>query len=418
MNYIEEKLETFLQSLGYSASLAHLIRLATLLVSLAALAILLFWLTKKFIIPIFYRIFKKTSFTWDDILVERDALRGLAHLAPAIAIKAGAPLVFAQAANYIALINKLTDIYLLLAAVSVITAILNVVEQLTARSRALREKPVASYFQLLRILLYIFSFILTLSILMGKSPVYFLSVFGAMSAILLLIFKDTILGLVSSLQMSSNDTVRVGDWIEMPKFNADGDVIAINLNTVKVQNWDKTVTTIPTYYFTSESFKNWRGMHESGGRRIKRSININIKSVKFLSDREREEYKKSSHLKNYIERRQQEIEQFNSEHNFDRAIPVDGRAMTNLGTFRHYVEDYLRKHRGINQNMTIMVRQLPIEARGVPIEIYCFTNTTAWVQYEDIQADIFDHLLAATSFFGLEVFQEPAGSDLAQLHLK
>ena len=277
------------------------------------------------------------------------------------------------------------------------------------------DKPIGSYFQLGRIILYLISAILILSVLLGKSPIYFLSVFGAMSAVVLLIFKDTILGFVSSIQMSANDMVRVGDWIEMPKFNADGDVIAINLNTVKVRNWDKTVTTIPTYFFTSDSFKNWRGMQESGGRRIKRSLNINVKSVKFVDATARESYKKIFLLKDYIETRQKEIEVFNSKYDFDSSVLINGRRMTNLGVFRHYVESYLKNHPKIHQGLTLLVRQLPLEDKGIPIEVYCFTKTTAWNEYEDIQADIFDHLLASASFFDLEVFQQVSGSDFSKI---
>ena len=415
MKFIEIHLESFLLSLGFSSFSAHYLRLSILFILLIFLAWILFWLTKRLVIPVFYKLFKKTSFKWDDILAERDALRNLSHLTPAIVIKMGVPLLFNDFPAYLSAINKLTDAYLIVAGTLVLTAVLTSIEILAANSRAFREKPVASYFQLLRIVIYIVSFILVLSVLLGKTPVYFLSVFGAMSAVLLLIFKDTILGLVSSLQMSSNDTVRVGDWIEMPKFDADGVVIAINWNTVKVRNWDKTVTTIPTYYFTSDSFKNWRGMQESGGRRIKRSINIDVKSIKFVDQEAKERYKNSYYLKEYMEARQKIIEDFNKENKLDDSIVVDARRMTNLGTFRHYVESYLKKHRGINQNMTVMVRQLPMDGKGIPIEIYCFTSTIAWIEYEDIQSDIFDHLLAVASFFELEVFQEVSGSDIRNL---
>jgi miniconductance mechanosensitive channel len=225
-----------------------------------------------------------------------------------------------------------------------------------------------------------------------------------MTAIILLIFKDTILGFVASVQMSANDIVRVGDWVEMPKFNADGDVIAINLNTVKVKNWDKTVTTIPTYYFITDSFKNWRGMHESGGRRIMRSLFINVQTIKFVNPEEREQYKKYYLLTDFIIKRQEEIEHFNTEHNFDTSELINGRRMTNIGVYRHYIVSYLKNHKQIRQDMTLLVRQLPIQDRGIPIEIYCFTKTTAWIEYEGIQADIFDHLVAAAGFFDLEIF--------------
>jgi miniconductance mechanosensitive channel len=233
-----------------------------------------------------------------------------------------------------------------------------------------------------------------------------------MTAIILLIFKDTILGVVASVQISSNDMVRVGDWIEMPKFNADGDVIAINLHTVKVRNWDKTITTIPTYNLITDSFKNWRGMHESGGRRIKRTILINLRSVRFVDPETRERYKRFYLIRDYITERQAEIERYNAEHDFDTSELINGRRMTNIGVFRKYAEAYLRNHKGVRQDMTLLVRHLAIEDKGLPLEIYCFTNTVVWAEYESIQADIFDHLLSAIPYFGLEVFQQPAGSDI------
>jgi miniconductance mechanosensitive channel len=269
--------------------------------------------------------------------------------------------------------------------------------------------------QLIRIILYIAAGILILSILMGKSPTYFLTAFGAMTALIMLIFKDTILGLVASVQMSANDMVRIGDWVEMPKFNADGDVIAINLNTVKVQNWDKTVTSIPTYYFITDSFKNWRGMKESGGRRIKRALFINAASIKFVDPDMRERFLSYQLLEDYLVSRQKEIDAFNKKQKVDTSVLINGRRMTNIGVFRHYVENYLRNHKDIRKDMSLMVRQLSIEDRGVPIEIYCFTKTTVWTEYEEIQSDIFDHLMAAVSFFDLEIFQQPSGSDMTRM---
>lgn len=414
MNTIEKHLEYLFTSLGLSNNMAIYVRLLTLLVLLSLLSFFFYWVTKKWIIPLFYKLFKKTSFTWDDVLVEKNAFRKLAHITPALIIKIGAPILFRDFPSSLSMVNKLTDAYLIFASILIVLAFLEVIESLFSKMPVFCDKPIGSYFQLGRIILYLVSAILILSVLLGKSPVYFLSVFGAMSAVVLLIFKDTILGFVSSIQMSANDMVRVGDWIEMPKFNADGDVIAINLNTVKVQNWDKTVTTIPTYFFTSDSFKNWRGMQESGGRRIKRSLNINVKSVKFVDATARESYKKIFLLKDYIETRQKEIEEFNSKYDFDSSVLINGRRMTNLGVFRHYVESYLKNHPKIHQGLTLLVRQLPLEDKGIPIEVYCFTKTTAWNEYEDIQADIFDHLLASASYFDLDVFQQVSGSDFSK----
>jgi len=310
---------------------------------------------------------------------------------------------------------KLTDSYLIIVGMTILAAFLKVIEYSLSKNEIFKDKPLTSYFQLIKILLYIVALILVLSVLLGKSPLYFLSAFGAISAILLLIFKDTILGLVASVQISANDMVHVGDWVEMPKFNADGDVIAINLNTVKVQNWDKTITTIPTYYFITDSFKNWRGMQQSGGRRIKRSVFLDAHSVKFVDPEMRERLKKYSLISNYVEKRQQEIELYNSSNQMDTSVLINGRRMTNIGVFRKYIENYLKNHPRINQKMTIMVRQLAMESKGIPMEIYCFTNTTAWLEYEEIQSDIFDHLYSTVSFFDLDIFQEPSGKDFTKL---
>ncbi|MFA5444794.1 MAG: mechanosensitive ion channel domain-containing protein [Bacteroidales bacterium] len=413
-----EKLDTWLEkiimNLGVAENVAPYLRLLVLLVITGLLSWLFFYLTKRIVRGFLYRYVKKTKTKWDDLLMDNKVFFNLAHIVPAIVIRLIAPVLFRDFDKLLPFIIKLTDSYLIVVILLVITASLRVAEKVLAKSKAFADKPVSSYFQLIRIILYIAAGILILSILMGKSPVYFLSAFGAMTAIIMLIFKDTILGLVASVQISANDMVRVGDWVEMPKFNADGDVLAINLNTVKVQNWDKTVTTIPTYYFITDSFKNWRGMQESGGRRVKRALFINARTVKFVDPDTRQRYLQYYLLKDYITKRQKDIDLHNKEHNIDTSVLINGRRMTNLGVFRHYVESYLRNHPQIRNDMTLMVRQLNIEDRGIPIEIYCFTTTTEWVKYEEIQADIFDHLLAAVSFFDLEVFQQPGGSDITR----
>jgi miniconductance mechanosensitive channel len=236
-----------------------------------------------------------------------------------------------------------------------------------------------------------------------------------LAAVLLLVFRDTILGFVASIQLSANNMVKPGDWIEMPSHNADGTVLDISLNTVKVQNWDKTIATVPTYALVSESFRNWKGMEESGGRRIKRSINIDMNSVRFVDDELAEKFKKIHLLKAYVESREEEILKYNEENKIDGSILVNGRRMTNLGTFRKYVEEYLRKHPKIHNDMTFLVRQLQPDERGLPIEIYVFSNDQAWANYETIQADIFDHILAVIPEFELRVFQNPSGRDFQNL---
>ncbi len=387
----------------------------TLILFLAALLLsfIFFYIARFVLVRLLHRFFLKTRSKWDDTLVEHKVFQNLAHLLPVLVFMATIDLVFAHYPAWLPLLHRLLNVYLVLVIVSVIISFLRGMETFLSGVEAFKDKPLASYFQLTRIIIYIATGILVLSILMSRSPIYFLSAFGAMTAVLLLIFRDTILGLVASVQISANDMVRVGDWIEMPKYNADGDVLAINLNTVKVSNWDKTITTIPTHYFISESFKNWRGMQQSGGRRIKRALYINLRSIKFVDPEMRERFKQFDLVKDYIVERQNEIEMYNMEHQVNTAVLINGRRMTNIGVFRRYAENYIRNHKGINQSMTLMVRHLAPTDRGLPLEIYCFTKTVKWLEYEPIQAHIFDHLLSAVPFFDLEVFQTPSGSDIA-----
>lgn len=413
MKYIENWTESLIIGAGISVEIAIYLRLFILCLALLLFATLNFLISRKIINSYIYGFFRKTRITWDEVLADHKVLNNLAHIVPAVMIRILAPSVFRDFDSVLPSVIRITDAYLIIVGFTILFAFLKVSEFSLSQHEAFKDKPLMSYFQLLRIILYIVVFILVLSRLLDKTPVYFLSAFGAMTAILLLIFKDTILGLVASVQISANDMLRVGDWVEMPKFNADGDVLAINLNTVKVRNWDKTITTIPTFYFITDSFKNWRGMVETGGRRIKRSILINTQSVVFVSPQLREEYKKYHLITDYISQRQREIEEYNLAENIDASVLINGRRMTNLGVFRKYIENYLRSNMRIRQDMTILVRQLAIEDKGVPVEIYCFTNTTVWAEYETIQGDMFDHILAASSYFGLEIFQQPAGKDIS-----
>ena len=414
MNDVEKGLESVLIDWGVSATLIPYTRLLILISIVGIISGILFYIKKKYVIKLIYRFFKKTSFTWDDALADHKVFNNVAHIVPAIIIRISAPIIFSQFEALLPIVIKLVDIYLIIVGMLILMSFLKAGEYLLAESKLLIDKPVASYFQLLRIVIYIATSLLVISVMISKSPVYLLSAFGALSAIILLIFKDTILGLVASVQISSNDMVRVGDWVEMPKFNADGDVVAINLNTVKIQNWDKTVTTVPTYFFITDSFKNWRGMQESGGRRIKRSVYINVHSIKFVDPELREKFKKNDIIRDYVSERQAEIEAHNSTNNVDTSELINGRRMTNIGVFRKYLELYLTRHKDIRKDMTLLVRQMTLEDRGIPIELYCFTNTTKWAEYEEIQSFIFDHILAAVNFFELDVFQNPGGSDIVR----
>ena len=301
---------------------------------------------------------------------------------------------------------------MIFAGYSLLNGIFKSLRDILRSSRTFVDKPLDSYLQVLQIFLLFVGGTLAVSIITGNSPWSFLVSLGAASAVLMLVFKDTILGFVASIQVSANDSVRVGDWIEMPKYGADGDVLQINLNNVRIQNWDKTIVTVPTHTLLSDSFKNFRGMQESGGRRIKRAINIKISTIRYLTPEELETLKKISILSPYIESREQEIKRYNTENAVDHEMPVNGRRITNIGLFRAYIKSYVMENPNIHQEMTAMVRQLPATQHGLPLELYMFTKGTKWAFYEDVISDLFDHLLASIKYFGLEVFELPASDDL------
>lgn len=345
-----------------------------------------------------------------DPIVER-----LANIVPAIIVVRGIALVPHLPADGITVTRNVVGAVIVLTVVMAVSAALNLANDLYQRRPDAASRPIKGYIQVAKILLFAGCAILIVAVLMDQSPLLLLSGLGAMAAVLMLVFKDTILSLVASVQLTSNDMLRVGDWIEMPQLNADGDVIDIALHTVKVQNWDKTITSIPTYRLISDAYKNWRGMSDSGGRRIKRSLYIDQNSVRFLTPDEQASLGRFAVLKSYLDAKRDEIERWNRQLGTRDSDPVNQRALTNVGTFRAYVDAYLKGHPGIHQDMTLMVRQLQPTADGLPIEIYCFTNTVAWSAYEGIQADIFDHLLAILPQFGLRLFQTPSGMDVRQL---
>jgi len=303
------------------------------------------------------------------------------------------------------------DILLIILAVLIVRSLLRTGQSYLRTKDRFRDKPLESYVQVLMIFVWAIGIVFVFSELTGRSVGKFLLSLGAASAIILLIFKDTILGFVASIQVSVNDIVRLGDWITFSKFGADGFVTEINLATVKVQNWDKTFTTIPTYSLIADSFQNWRGMQESDGRRIKRSLFIKQSTVRFVVEEDLERYKRFSLIEPYLSGRQKEIDDFNKSNNFDRSVFINGRNQTNLGIFRKYTDAYLHRHPGINKDMWIIVRHLDPTSKGIPLEIYCFSSDKRWVYYEEIAADIFDHLIAAIPYFDLSLFEEPTGED-------
>ncbi len=385
----------------------------------AVAIILLAWLvdllTRRILLVILGRIIRRTKTRWDDALLDRKFLQRIAHLAPAMVVSLGAPMVFTGMETTLLVIHKSVGIFVAVIGLLAFFSFLDGLLDIYRTYEVSKNRPIKGYLQVVKIVVGIAVGIYIFSALMNRSPVVLLGGLGAMTAVLLLIFKDTILGFVASIQLTGNDMIRMGDWISMPKYGADGDVIDLTLTTVKVQNWDKTITTIPTYALVSQSFQNWRGMDESGGRRIKRAVNIDMTSIEFCTDEMVDRFRRFRILGGYIAEKEKEITEWNSAQAVNEEALVNGRRMTNVGTFRAYVTEYLRNHPQVKQEMTCMVRQLKPGEDGLPIEIYAFSSDQRWVQYEGIQADIFDHILAVLPQFGLRIFQNPTGADFRKL---
>lgn len=353
-----------------------------------------------------------SEFVQDDVLFGR-----LALLIPVLLIHQGIGLLSDVSGSLMRFVQKLMVITTILIGMSLVSRFLGKGNEIYGRYPVSRSRPVKGYIQIAVIIMYIMGFVLCIATLLDKSPLVFVSGLGAMTAIILLVFRDTLLSLVAGIQLTTNNLIRVGDWIEIPQFGADGDVIDIALHTVKVQNWDKTITTIPTHKFLENSFKNWRGMSESGGRRIKRSLQIDLNSIRFLTDEEIQKFSGFALLRSYLQEKQTEIDAYNREKIGGEVLVANARRMTNIGVFRAYLERYLRQHPGIHQNMTFLIRQLQPTAEGLPLEIYVFTKDVRWAYYESIQADVFDHIFAVVREFGLSLYQKPSGIDLRQMEI-
>lgn len=355
---------------------------------------------------------------WQQALFERKLFNRLALTLQGIIIQIQAGLWLDSPSTFLLTIETATRLWSLVFGTLALFSLLDALQDIYLRQPTMRHFPLRGVTQSIKLVSAILISLLILSILMGKSPLLLLSGLGAVSAVMMLVFKDPILGLVAGIQLSTNNMLAIGDWLEMPKFGADGDVIDISLTTVKVRNWDKTITTIPTYALISDSFKNWRGMSEAGGRRIKRSLYLEISSVRFLNDDDVRQLQKSRLLSSYLDDKSKELTRYNSEFNKDPSAPINGRRLTNLGTLRAYMDAYLKGHPRIHQRMTLMVRQLEPGADGLPMEVYAFTNTTDWGEYEGIQSDIFDHFLAILPEFGIRAHEAPTGHDIRQLGSK
>ena len=393
-----EEIITFLTSKGLSELVSQGLATLIIVASISLVVIVINFITKKIILSFFKRIAKSTSSSFDDLLIKNKVPGLLSYIHSLF-------FLFWIIPSYSNTLYLLIEAFTVILFILTVRAILNTVKDYFKSSDSLKHIPVDSYIQVIMIFIWFVGIILILSVLTGREVGTFLASLGALSAIIILVFRDTILGFVSSIQITVNDTVRIGDWITMKGSNADGNVIEVNLSTVKVQNFDNTITTIPTYKLVSDSFINWRGMSESDGRRIKRSLLIKPSSIKFLDDEEIESLKKIHLLSDYIKKIHKEIKSYNSSNQVDKSMLINGRNLTNLGIFREYVQRYLKEHPDTNDNLTMMCRQLQPSAQGIPIQIYAFSKDKEWTKYEALTSDIFDHLLSSVKYFNLECFE-------------
>ena len=378
---------------------------------LAVLSLVAFWITEKIIIKLLTKMLQKTSTQKDDILIKHNVFKRLTYMVPALIFYN-----FAYAVpQFTIMIQRASLTLMAISGLMVINSFLNALNDIYKKTKYHERLDINSYLQITKLIINILGSVVIVGIIINKDTTLLLSGLGAMTAVVMLIFKDTILSLVASVQISSNDLFKVGDWVEAPQFGADGDVVDIGLHTVKIQNWDKTISVIPTHKLIDSTFKNWRGMSESGGRRIKRSLFIDINSISLCSSETLEKYKKFELISEYIDRKQKEVSEHNQSNNIDTSELINGRRLTNIGTFRAYIEAYLKNNSLIHKEMTFLVRQLDPTEKGLPMQIYVFSNDIDWVRYEGIQSNIFDHLFAVVPEFGLRIFQNPTGKDFVEL---
>lgn len=398
-----------LKKLDLGETLSAYLSLAINIFVLAILSYFIFLVFRFLLVRTMIIIARRTKTIFDDLLVSNKTAKYIAHLIPLLFIYKCVPIILENFVYWETIFGKLVEVYIVLLSLWIIKTIFNALRDYLKQNPTYSDKPIDSYIQVIMIVLWLFAFVFVVSKIFDISTGKMLGTFGAISAIIILIFRDTILGFVASVQVSLNDMVRIGDWITFDKFGADGDVIEINLATVKVRNFDNTTTTIPTYSLISDSFRNWRGMLNSDGRRIKRHILIKVGSIRFLDEDELTELKKIQLVNNYINLRQTEIDRFNKTHQVDKSLLINGRNITNFGLFRKYITQYLNQYPGLNKDMLLLCRQLQPTAQGVPLEIYTFSNDKKFENYEYIMADIFDHIFASIPYFGLEIYEMPSG---------
>ncbi|MDN3493103.1 mechanosensitive ion channel family protein [Winogradskyella bathintestinalis] len=409
MSNIRHFIFDFLVEKGLSEDTASYINMLILLCAVVFFAFIIDYVTKRLLWRFSAGVAKRTKTNFDNILLDNKLPRNIAHIIPLIILIEFVPQVFSDFSYAETIIQKTLMVIGIILTLSIIRSILKSIKDYLKTKSQYRDKPIDSYIQVFMIFAWLIGAFSAIAIITGISFVKFATTLGAASAIIILIFKDTILGFVASIQVSINDMVRIGDWITFEKYGADGDVIEINLATVKVQNWDMTITTIPTYALISDSFKNWRGMKDSGGRRIKRSVIIKVSTIKFLDAEDIEKLKKIQLVSDYIESKSKEVIDYNIAHGADKSVLINGINLTNFGVFRKYLQTYIEKHSAINENMTLMVRQLEPTSQGIPMEIYCFSKDQRWENYEFIIGDIFDHVLAAVKYFELEIYELSLG---------
>ena len=412
MNSITRLLYNYLVSIGLSEKLATNLNLIILIVILAIILLIIDFITRKIIVKIFNQIASKSKISFDDYLVKNKVPRNIAHIIPLTIALKFTPIVFTDFKYAGETIERGLEVFGIVLTLWIIRSLLNTLKDYFKTLPRLKDKPIDSFIQVFMMFAWVIGLMSIFVIITGITFIKFATTLGAASAIIILIFKDTIMGFVASIQVSINDMVRIGDWITFEKYGADGDVIEINLATVKIQNFDKTITTIPTYALISDSFKNWRGMTESDGRRIKRSLIIKLDSIKYLSNKEIDKLKDIELISEYLISQQDKINTYNKENDINKELLINGRNLTNIGVFRKYIDSFINHHSAINSDMMIMTRQLAPTSQGIPIEIYAFSSDKRWENYEYIMADIFDHLLASVAYFDLELFELPSSLNL------
>ena len=380
-----------------------------------AIAVVLNYLCQAILVGGMKQYTRRKPHLWNTLLMKRKVFHNLIHTIPAFLVYALLPMAFVRGKDLLLISQKACAVYIIFSLLLAVNGILLMIMDIYDGKESMKNRPMKGFIQVLQVLLFFVGGIIIIAIIVNKSPASLFAGLGASAAILMLVFKDSIMGFVSGVQLSANDMLKVGDWIEMPKYGANGTVIEVTLNTVKVRNWDNTITTIPPNLLVSDSFQNWRGMRESGGRRVKRSINIDMTSVRFCTPEMLAKYRKIQLLKDYVEQTEEVIEKYNVENGIDNSILVNGRRQTNLGVFRAYLTAYLKSLPDVNQELTCMVRQLQPTDRGIPIELYFFCALKDWVPYEGVQADVFDHVLAIIPEFDLQVFQSPSGRDFQRV---